>query len=87
MEKSYIINFVYNFAKAIAFSSDKSYNKQRKRQNRHFAKYVDFTKYLFFISCLKNINKQYYSNRIIQAYKSLVMSLGLVVINLNSLVC
>ena len=52
-----------------------------------FAKYVDFTKYLFFISCLKNINKQYYSNRIIQAYKSLVMSLGLVVINLNSLVC
>ena len=53
MAKSYIINFVYNFAKAIAFSSNKSYNKQRKRQNRHFAKYVDFTKNI--IVSTKNI--------------------------------
>ena len=59
MEKSYIINFVYNFAKAIAFSSNKSYNKQRKRQNRHFAKYVDFTK-VFIVSVKKNISNKYF---------------------------
>ena len=58
MEKSYIINFVYNFAKAIAFSSNKSYNKQRKRQNRHFAKCVDFTK--VFIVSVKNISNKYF---------------------------
>ena len=53
MAKSYMFIFVYNFAKAIAFSSNKSYNKQRKRQNRHFAKYVDFTKNI--IVSTKNI--------------------------------